>query len=191
MPIRLATGNSNRNSGPGATAAGRSVSKILWPLDHLPDQPATRARPAPDRSAQTAAAAAPGMSIARNDRWQPSRRGASMIDREPPTAARRWGASVMTRLYASEAAGLRPRRLAACGAMTDRGPVDDGHPGIPSSSDGTGAPETPGTAVRRTNATECHPMYRCLDGELSGSISLGLSIITLPNWSLWVLLDRS
>ena len=32
-------------------------------------------------------AAAPGMSIASNDRWQPSRRGASMIDREPPNAA--------------------------------------------------------------------------------------------------------
>ena len=43
---------------------------------------------------------------------QPRRRGASMIERELPTAACRWGASVMTRLYASEAAGRRPPRLA-------------------------------------------------------------------------------
>ena len=49
-----------------------------------------------DRTA-AAVAAASGMSIASNERWQPDGRAASMIDRERPNAADRWGASRMTR----------------------------------------------------------------------------------------------
>ena len=53
-----------------------------------------------------------------------------MIDREPPTAARRRGASVMAWVHASEATGLR-RRLAACGVIAARGPGTTAIRGIP------------------------------------------------------------
>ena len=41
-----------------------------------------------------------------------------MNDRELPKAATRWGASLMTRVYAASEAGSSPRRLAASGATT-------------------------------------------------------------------------
>jgi hypothetical protein len=40
------------------------------------------------------------MSIGSNNRWQPDGRGVSMNDRELPNAAARWGASLMTWVYA-------------------------------------------------------------------------------------------
>ena len=50
-----------------------------------------------------------------------------MIDRERPNAAARWGASLMTRLYAVSEAGSSPRRLAASGVTTHDRHSEAGH----------------------------------------------------------------
>ena len=66
----------------------RRTDRPARPLRGVPARRGRRAAgtvrrdPAPDRAAAATLTTAPGMSIARNDRWQPSRRGASMIDRE-------------------------------------------------------------------------------------------------------------
>ena len=54
-----------------------------------------------------------------------------MIDRERPNAAARWGASLMTRVYAVSEAGSSPRRLAATGATAHDRPSEAGHPENP------------------------------------------------------------
>ena len=96
------------------------------PLCRLPDgrgcraEDAVRRDPAADRRSAATVAAAPGMSIAGNDRWQPDGRGASMSDRERPNAAQRRARSLMTRVDAADGAGSSPRRLAECGGTTLR-----------------------------------------------------------------------
>jgi hypothetical protein len=50
-----------------------------------------------------------------------------MNDRELPNAAARWGASLMTRVYAVSEAGSSPRRLAATGATAHDRPSEAGH----------------------------------------------------------------
>ena len=108
------------------------------PLCRLPDgrgcraEDAVRRDPAADRRTAATVAAAPGMSIAGNDRWQPDGRGVSMSDRDQPNAARKAGASLMTRVDADEGAGSSPRRLAASGATADDRPSEAGHPENPS-----------------------------------------------------------
>ena len=107
------------------------------PLCRLPDgrgrraEDAVRRDPAADRRTAATVAAAPGMSIASNDRWQPDGRGVSMNDRELPNAAARWGASLMTRVYAASEAGSSPRRLAATGATAHDRPSEAGIRKIP------------------------------------------------------------
>jgi hypothetical protein len=54
-----------------------------------------------------------------------------MNDRELPNAAARWGASLMTRVYAVSEAGSTPRRLAATGATAHDRPSEAGHPENP------------------------------------------------------------
>jgi hypothetical protein len=71
------------------------------------------------------------MSIGSNNRWQPDGRGVSMNDRDLPNAAARWGASLMTRVYAVSEAGSTPRRLAATGATAHDRPSEAGHPENP------------------------------------------------------------
>lgn len=72
----------------------RRTHRPARPLRSVPARRGRRAAgtvrrdPAPDRAAAATVAAAPGMSIVSNDRWQPDGRGASMIDRERPNAAR-------------------------------------------------------------------------------------------------------
>jgi len=54
-----------------------------------------------------------------------------MNDRELPNAAARWGASLMTRVYAVSEAGSSPRRLAATGATAHDRTSEAGHPENP------------------------------------------------------------
>jgi hypothetical protein len=54
-----------------------------------------------------------------------------MNDRDLPNAAARWGASLMTRVYAVSEAGSTPRRLAATGATAHDRPSEAGHPENP------------------------------------------------------------
>jgi hypothetical protein len=54
-----------------------------------------------------------------------------MNDRELPDAAARWGASLMTRVYAVSEAGSSARRLAATGATAHDLPSEAGHPENP------------------------------------------------------------
>ena len=54
-----------------------------------------------------------------------------MNDRELPNAAARWGASLMTRVYAMSEAGSSPRRLAATGATAHDRTSEAGHPENP------------------------------------------------------------
>jgi hypothetical protein len=74
-----------------------------------------------------------GRSIASKHRWRPDGRGASMTDRELPNAATKWGASLMTRVYAVCEAGSSPRRLASSSAMTQHRASEDGYPENPGS----------------------------------------------------------
>jgi hypothetical protein len=107
------------------------------PLCRLPDgrgrraEDAVRRDPAADRRTAATVAANPSMSIGSNNRWQPDGRGVSMNDRELPNAAARWGASLMTRVYAVSEAGSSPRRLAATGATAHDRPSEAGHPENP------------------------------------------------------------
>ena len=116
----------------------RRPDRAPRPLSRLPArrgggaEDAVRQDPASDRSATATVATTSGMSIASNHRWQPEGRGVSMIDREPPNAARSGGASLMMRLNGSEAADWRPPTLAqmrrndASSALGSRPP---GNPG--------------------------------------------------------------
>ena len=88
---------------------------------------AVRRDPAPDRPAAATVAAAPGMSIASNDRWQPDGRGASMIDRDQPKAAQKAGASLMTRVDAADGAVRALAGLPRCGGTADHRPSETGH----------------------------------------------------------------
>ena len=92
---------------------------------------AVRRDPAPDRRSAATVAAAPGMSIASNDRWQPDGRGASMIDRERPKAAQKAGASLVRRVDAADGAGSTLRRLAENGRNGRSSALGAGHPGNP------------------------------------------------------------
>lgn len=70
------------------------------------------------------------MSSAGNDRWQLDGQGVSMSDREPPSTAARWGASLMTRLDAMSEARSSPLSLAECDLVPQhRPPSVAGHLG--------------------------------------------------------------
>ena len=109
----------------------RIVRHGRYVVFQLAEAGTVRRDPAPDRSAAAALTTAPGMSIARNDRWRPSRRGASMLDRDRPKAAVKRAASLIMRLGAMSRAGSCRRRLAERDVTTQRRPPKDGHPENP------------------------------------------------------------
>jgi hypothetical protein len=90
-----------------------------------------RRDPAADRRTAAAVAAAPGMSIASSDRWQPVSRGVSMSDRDQPKVAQKADTSLMRRVDAADGpvralAGLR--RAAERQIIGTRKPVIRGIP---------------------------------------------------------------